>query len=151
MLQMASNIKNSMDTPDKKAHILVVDDDPTNRRLFGALLARAGYEPLYASDGAEGREMTRRLHPDLVLLDLNMPVMDGWQTAERLKNEPHAGTAQIPIVFLTNEDLSQEAQKLVKEYGVADYIQKGVDNEEFIARIKKVLDTTQKTETPEKP
>jgi CheY-like chemotaxis protein len=136
-----------MDTIEKKVHILVVDDDPTNRRLFGALLARAGYEPLYAKDGAEGREMTRRLQPDLVLLDLNMPVMDGWQTAERLKNEPHAGTAQIPVVFLTNEDLSQEAQKLVKEYGVVDYIQKGVSNEEFIARVKKVLEIVPKPET----
>lgn len=136
-----------MDTIEKKVHILIVDDDPTNRRLFGALLAREGYEPLYAKDGAEGREMARRFQPDLVLLDLNMPVMDGWETAERLKNEPHAGTAQIPIIFLTNEDLSTEAQKLVKEYDVADYIQKGVTSEEFIVRVKKVLDAVPESET----
>jgi len=147
---LEDKIKNIMDTTEKKTHILIADDDPTTRKLFGALLARAGFEVWYAKDGAEAREMARRLQPDLILLDLNMPVMDGWQTAERLKNEPHSVTVNIPIVFLTNEDLSIEGQKLVKEYGVLDYIQKGVGNEEFILRVKKVLETIRKAEIPGK-
>ncbi len=120
-------------------HILVVDDDPTTRRLFGSLLARAGYEVIYGKDGNDGREMARRFQPDLILLDLNMPVMDGWETANRLKNEPDSITKKIPIVFLSSEDLSIEAQKAAKEMGVVDYMQKGVSNEEFIERVKKVL------------
>ncbi len=120
-------------------HVLIVDDDPTTRMLFGALLARAGYEVLYAKDGNDGREMARRLLPDLILLDLNMPIMDGWETADRLKNEPDSTTKQIPIAFLSSEDLSIEAQKAAKELGVVDYLQKGMSNEDFIARVKKIL------------
>lgn len=122
-------------------HILVVDDDPITRRLFGALLARAGFEVLYAKDGNEGREMARRFMPDLVLLDYNMPVMDGIQTAMKLKKEPGTLNANTPIALLTNEDVSVEALKMIKEIGVADYIQKGVSNEEFIERVKKILDS----------
>jgi CheY-like chemotaxis protein len=125
-------------------HILIADNDPATRKLFGALLARAGFEVLYAKDGNEGREMARRFQPDLILLDLNMPVMDGWETADRLKNEPNSVTVNIPIAFLTSEDLSIEAQKNAKEFGVIDYIQKGVSNEEFIERVKKILDTAPK-------
>ena len=126
-------------------HILIVDDDPTTRRLFGSLLARAGYEVLYGKDGNEGREMARRLRPDLILLDLHMPVMDGMETAGRLAHDPDPIVAKIPIVLLTSEDLSIEAQKAAKELGVMEYMQKGVSNEEFIERVKKILDTTQKT------
>jgi CheY-like chemotaxis protein len=134
-----------MENPIKK-HILIVDDDPQTRRLFGALLAKAGFEVWYAKDGNEGREMARRLQPDLILLDVNMPVMDGLETANRLKNEPGSITANIPIIFLTNDDLSIEAQKSIKELGVLDYMQKGVSSEEFIERVKKAFLTT-----PQKP
>ena len=75
----------------------------------------------------------------LILLDLNMPIMDGWETADRLKNEPDSTTKQIPIAFLSSEDLSIEAQKAAKELGVVDYLQKGMSNEDFIARVKKIL------------
>ncbi|MEK7073491.1 MAG: response regulator [Patescibacteria group bacterium] len=126
-------------------HILIVDDDPTTRRLFGSLLARAGFEVLYGKDGNEGREMARRLRPDLILLDLHMPVMDGMETADRLTHDPDPLVAHIPIVLLTSEDLSIEAQKAAKELGVVEYMQKGVSNEEFIERVKKILETTQKT------
>ena len=128
----------------KGKHILIVDDDPTTRRLFGALLSRAGFEVLYAKDGNDGRDMARRLRPDLILLDLNMPVMDGIETADRLKRDPDPATANIPIALLTSEDLSIEAQKAASELGVTDYMQKGLDNEEFIKRIKKILDAAQK-------
>jgi CheY-like chemotaxis protein len=116
--------------------------------LFGALLARAGYEVLYAKDGNDGREMARRTLPDLILLDLNMPIMDGWETANRLKNEPDATTKNIPIAFLSSEDLSIEAQKAAKELGVVDYLQKGMSNEDFIARVKKILPPPPETATP---
>ncbi|MDO8303929.1 MAG: response regulator [Sedimentisphaerales bacterium] len=128
-----------METPKTIKHVLIADDDPTTRMLFGSLLARAGYEVLYAKDGNDAREMARRLQPDLILLDLNMPIMDGMEVATRLKTEPKSVNINTPIAFLTNEDLGIEAQKMIKELGVADYIQKGVSNEEFIARVKKLL------------
>lgn len=120
-------------------HVLIADDDPATRMLFGSLVARAGFEVLYAKDGNEAREIARRFTPDLILLDLNMPIMDGWEVATRLKTEPNSVNKDTPIAFLTNEDLSIEAQKIAKELGIIDYIQKGVSNEEFIERVKKIL------------
>jgi CheY-like chemotaxis protein len=126
-------------------HILIIDDDSTTRRLFGGLLARAGYEVLYAKNGEEGREVARRLHPNLILMDMNMPGgEDGMKTADRIKNELGSPTADIPIVLLTNNDLPLEMLKWMKEFGVTEYIQKGIGNEEFIERVKNILDTLQK-------
>lgn len=118
-------------------HILIIDDDPLIRRLFGAKLASAGFEVLYASDGHTGREMARRFLPDLILLDIRMPKADGFEIAGRLKQEPR--TNDIPIVFLTHQDFSIEAEKAVKERFVVDYIHKGIDLNEFIKRIKKII------------
>lgn len=122
-------------------HILIIDDDPASRRLFGGLLGRAGYEVIYAKNGEEGRETARRFHPDLILMDMNMSGgEDGLKTSNRIKNEPNSPTKDIPIVLLTNNDLPVEMDKWMKEFGVMDYIQKGVGNEEFIERVKKILD-----------
>jgi DNA-binding response OmpR family regulator len=123
-------------------HILIIDDDPTTRRLFGSLLGSAGYEVIYAGAGELGREMARRFHPDLILLDINMPGEDGFKTADSIKNEPGSPAADVPITFLTNADLSIEAQHWMKDVGVTNYIQKGVSNEEFIVRVKKILEET---------
>ncbi|MDP3970175.1 MAG: response regulator [bacterium] len=131
-------------------HILMIDDDPIIRRLFGSLLGKAGFEVMYAKNGEEGREMARRLHPDLILLDINLTGEDGYKTADRIKNEPNSTAKDIPVVFFTNMDLPIEMLKLMKEIGVSDYIHKGIDNEEFIERVKKILDITpeSKSKTP---
>lgn len=127
-----------MDTPQKKVHILIIDDDETMRRLYGSLLAKAGYEVLYSPDAIQGRELARRFQPDLILMDLNMPGEDGIKASSRLRNEPE--TAHISIALLTNADLSIEAEKWMGEIAIEDYIQKGVSNEEFIKRVKNILD-----------
>ena len=128
----------------EKKHILIIDDDETMRRLFGSLLGNAGYEVLYAKDGDQGRETARRLHPDLILLDINMPGKDGYKTADSIKNEPSSPAANIPIVFITNADLPIESLNWMKEFGVTDYIHKGVSNEEFVERVKKIIDAVKK-------
>lgn len=121
---------------DKK-HILIIDDDDMLRRLFGGVLTTAGFEVIYAANGDEGRETARRLQPDLILLDIRMPGSDGYTIARRLREEKE--TANIPVVFLTNEDLSLEAEKAAKEVFVKDYIHKSIDLNEFVAKIKKIL------------
>lgn len=129
-----------MDDPVIK-HILIVDNDPMSRRLFGSLLGNAGYEVIYAKNGEQGREMARRLHPDLILMDINMPGgEDGFKTAYRIKKEPNSPASDIIIVFLSNADLPIETQKWMTEFGVTDYIQKGVSNEEFVERVKNILE-----------
>jgi len=118
-------------------HILIIDNDPMIRRLFGGVLANAGFEVLYSQDGNEGREIARRMQPDLILLDIRMPDTDGYVIARRLREEPK--TSHIPVIFLTNEDISAEAEKAMKELWVKDYMHKSIDLKEFIKRIKKVL------------
>jgi len=127
-----------MVTSSKKIHILIIDDDEVMRRLYGSLVAKIGYEVIYSPDAIQGRELARRFQPDLILMDMNMPKEDGMTASGRLKNEKE--TAHIPVVLLTNDDLSIEAEKWMKESLIDDYIQKGVSNEVFIERIKKIVD-----------
>lgn len=121
-------------------HILIIDDDPMMRRLFGGLLGSAGYEVIYAENGYEGREMARRLHPDLILLDYNMPGIDGLKTAQSIKNEPTSPAKDIPIVLLTNEDMPIEVTRWCEEFGIIYYIHKGVGNKAFIEQINKIFE-----------
>ena len=122
----------------KKVHILIVDDDPVMRRLFGGKLVILGYEVIYANDGNEGREVARRLHPDLILMDERMPIMDGLEASGRLKEEDQ--TKDIPIILFTNEDLSIEAQKMAKDIGIDDYIHKSSDFSKLKDIIRRVLE-----------
>jgi DNA-binding response OmpR family regulator len=121
----------------KQIHILLIDDDETLLRLFGGDLQKAGFEVLYAHDGNEGRETARRLQPDIILLDLTLPIMDGYEVTDRLKAEKP--TKHIPIIILTSTDMSQESEGLLKQQGVDDYIHKSVQDEELVERVKKVL------------
>lgn len=124
--------------PSSGKHILIIDDDEMLRRLFGGKLALSGFEVLYSDNGDDGREMARRFQPDLILLDIRMSGNDGYVIAGRLKEEPQ--TAKIPVVFLTNEDLSIEAVKAIKELGVSEYIHKSIDLNEFVEKVKKILE-----------
>lgn len=123
---------------ERKIHILLIDDDQPLRQLFGAKLASAGYEVLYGGDAESGRELARRAKPDLILLDIRMPGTDGFTIAKAMREEKE--TKGIPIIFLTNDDFSSEAKQWVQEMYAADYIHKSVDLNEFIERIKKVLE-----------
>jgi DNA-binding response OmpR family regulator len=124
---------------DKKPHILLIDDDETVQRLFGAKLSKEGFEPIYAHDGDSGREMARRLLPNLILLDLRMPNVDGYEIARLLKTEKE--TKDIPLALFTNEDLAMEAQKWMKDIGVIKYFHKSMDLNEFISEVKKIVYT----------
>ncbi|PIR97488.1 MAG: hypothetical protein COT91_01195 [Candidatus Doudnabacteria bacterium CG10_big_fil_rev_8_21_14_0_10_41_10] len=122
---------------ESKHHILLIDDDPVIQRLMGAKLSKAGYEVLYANDSPTGREIARRLQPALILLDIRMPNEDGFAVARRLHEEEP--TKDIPIIFLTNEDLSREGEQWAKEKWVVDYFHKSIDPDEFIERIQKIV------------
>ncbi len=130
-----------MPTLQKKVHVLIIDDDEVMRRLYGSLVAKIGYEVIYSPDSIQGRELARRFQPDLILMDLEMPLEDGLKASSRLREEKE--TAHIPIALLTNTDLSIEAEKWMKKISIEDYIQKGVSNEEFTKRIKNIIEKKQ--------
>ena len=116
--------------------LLVVDDVQTNVLLLKALLGKEGYGILVANNGQEALEVIRNENPDLILLDVMMPGMDGFEVAERLKSEEFR--CEIPIIFLTALD---DTQSIVNGFklGVGDFISKPCRKEELMVRIKHQL------------
>jgi PAS domain S-box-containing protein len=104
------------------AKILVVDDRVENRSFLAKLLGYVGHELLEASDGAEALEVTRQEHPDLVIVDLLMPVMDGYEYVHKLREEPVIGGT--PVIFYTATYLASEAAAIGKMCGVEHILQK---------------------------
>lgn len=117
----------------KKETILVVDDTPSNLSVLFAFLERADYEVLVVGNGQAALESVKRRPPDLILLDIMMPVMDGYETCDRLKADP--ATKDIPVIFMTAlNDVVDEVKGFTQ--GAVDYITKPVRMERVLARIK---------------
>ena len=115
-------------------HILVVDDDKNTRRLFRAVLENAGYTVSAASDGAEALELMDGEHIDLVVLDIMMPHMDGYEFTKALREVEN----NLPILMVSAKQLPEDKKKgfLV---GTDDYMTKPIDEEEMLLRIKALL------------
>jgi two-component system sensor histidine kinase/response regulator len=120
-----------------RSHVLVVDDIPKNLQVVGTMLRNAGYELMPATSGADALEGVRVQLPDLILLDLMMPDMDGLEVCRRLKADPL--TQPIPVIFLT---ASNEMEHLVKgfEVGAVDYVTKPFNPPELLARVRTHLE-----------
>lgn len=116
-----------------KGRVLVVDDDRTLLRLMREALSKADYEVLTASNGIDALQELYARQPDLVILDVMMPRMDGWETAGRIRQ-----VSQVPIIMLTAKD--EESDKLKGfERGVDDYVTKPFSFAEMLARVHAVL------------
>ena len=120
----------------KKTLILVVEDYPDTQDLLRLLLERVGYEVIAAADGLEGLEKARQQRPDLILLDLAMPELDGWATARRLKADPQ--TAAIPLVAVTAFTLPGDKREALAA-GCDGYIGKPFRAAEFAAEVAAFL------------
>lgn len=118
--------------------ILVVEDDKHTRRLMEAVLERYGYEPIPAADGVEALEILDRKHVDLILLDVMMPRMDGYEFTNTLRQ----GGCTIPILMVTARE-TQDDKKRGFIIGADDYMVKPVDEEEMILRIAALLRRSQ--------
>ena len=117
--------------------VLVVDDQQANVRMVGALLTRAGYTVLPALSGAEGLETARGSKPDVVLLDMKMPGMDGFEVLRQMRMD--AGTRDLPVIFLTADS---DRENLIRAFaaGAIDYITKPFVAEELLARVHTHID-----------
>jgi sigma-B regulation protein RsbU (phosphoserine phosphatase) len=116
--------------------ILIVDDSEDSRRLLSAFLKREGFQLQEAADGANVLEICREQQPDMILLDVVMPIKDGYQTCKELKDNPE--TENIPVIFLSAKDDSSDKVKGL-QLGAVDYITKPFDKAEVIARVKTQL------------
>ena len=116
--------------------VLVVEDDPPLRRMIGMFLRAAGYRVCAAEDGPSGLALTRDERPDLVLLDLMMPGLDGWEVLRRIKGD--ARTAAIPVLVLTasvDPPLTERALRL----GATRVLAKPIDSRVLVEHVDAVL------------
>jgi DNA-binding response OmpR family regulator len=114
----------------KRASVLVIDDDADIRGLLRELLGRAGYEVVDSSNGREGLRALYGSAPDLVLLDVSMPEMDGWQTLERIRD-----VSEVPVIMLTARTAELEKVRGLKA-GADDYVTKPFGRQELLARVE---------------
>ncbi len=118
---------------NNRAHVLVVDDDPDIRGLVKELLERQGYGVSEASNGKEALRALYATPPDVVLLDVSMPELDGWQTLERIRD-----LSDVPVAMLTARAAELEKVRGLKA-GADDYITKPFGRQELLARIEAML------------
>lgn len=123
-------------SPDRPPKLLLVDDEEEVRASVGEYLTSEGYEVVEAEDGEEALAKSFTEKPDLVLLDLRLPKLDGYQVCQTLKGNPI--TSVIPIIMLTALNATSQKVKGI-EYGADDYIEKPFDLEELGARVKMVM------------
>ena len=119
--------------------ILVVEDDPMNRDMLARRLAWEGYQIQTANNGRQAVEMASLEHPDLILMDVGIPLLNGWQATSQLKSRPD--TSGIPIIILTAYALTEDRQKSISS-GCDDYETKPINFEHLLGKMRRCLDRT---------
>lgn len=119
------------------ARVLIADDDAAVRRLLSAVLRPRGHTIIEAGNGEQALELAGSAHPELILSDLLMPAMDGYELVRRLRTEP--GTARTPVIFLTAEYDLADASELARAAGVSQVLQKPCKPAEVLAAVDRAL------------
>jgi two-component system, cell cycle response regulator DivK len=118
------------------AKILIVEDNEMNRDMLSRRLIRRGYEIVMAVDGEQGLAAAKTEGPDLILMDMSLPVIDGWEATRRLKAEPQ--TRGIPVIGLTAHAMAGDREKVI-EAGCDDYDTKPVELSRLLQKIEALL------------
>ncbi len=118
------------------AKVLIVEDNEMNRDMLSRRLIKRGYEVVIAVDGKQGVDMAGSECPDIILLDMSLPVMDGWEAAKHLKGSE--ATKPIPIIALTAHAMAGDREKSI-EAGCDDYDTKPVDIKRLTAKMEELL------------
>jgi adenylate cyclase len=130
----------------EESTVLVIDDLPQNTRLLDAILTPRGYRVVTAGSGEEGLRLLREEQPDLVLLDILMPEMDGYEVCRRIREEP--ATAFLPVVMITASGDQEKRRAL--ETGADDFVTKPFDQTELLARVRSLVRIKQHHDTIER-
>jgi CheY-like chemotaxis protein len=118
------------------AKILLVEDNEMNRDMLSRRLVKRGYDVVIAVEGEQGVALARTDSPDLVLMDMSLPVLDGWEATRRLKSDP--ATRQIPIIALTAHAMAGDREK-AREAGCDDFDTKPVELPRLLSKIEGLL------------
>jgi two-component system cell cycle response regulator DivK len=116
--------------------ILLVEDNEMNRDMLSRRLARKGYEVSIAVDGQQGIEMAQSTAPDVILMDMSLPVLDGWEATRQLKNSD--ATRHIPVIALTAHAMSGDRERAL-EAGCDDYDTKPIELTRLLEKIESML------------
>jgi CheY-like chemotaxis protein len=116
--------------------ILLIDDNEPNRQFLSRRLSRRGYEVILAEDGVAGIEMAKAEKPDLILMDMNMPRLDGWEATRQIKADPSIST--VPVIGLTAYAMVGDRERAI-DAGCAEYHTKPVEFDKLLAQIEALL------------
>lgn len=116
--------------------ILIIEDSPSQTQMLKQLLSKHGYETSTAGDGKEGLEKVKLIKPDLVLLDIVMPDMNGFQVARQITQNPK--NAHIPVIVVSTKSMATD-KLWAKRQGASDYVTKPVNEEELMSKIRQHL------------
>jgi two-component system, cell cycle response regulator DivK len=124
------------------AKVLLVEDNEMNRDILFRRLSRRGYVVVFAVNGQQGVEMARSEQPDIILMDMSLPVMDGWEATRRLKSDN--AIRNVPLIGLTAHAMSGDHEKALAA-GCDDYDTKPVELDRLIEKIERLLSQRQKS------
>src|SRR5271155_657486 len=118
--------------------VLLVEDNEMNRDMLSRRLVRRGFQVVFAMDGQQGIDLARSERPDIILMDMSLPVIDGWEATRRVKAD--AATRSVPVIGLTAHAMSGDREKAI-EAGCDDYDTKPVELDRLIGKIERLLGT----------
>ncbi|MGH8513556.1 MAG: response regulator [Gammaproteobacteria bacterium] len=118
------------------AKVLLVEDNEMNRDMLCRRLARRGFEVVFAMDGQNGLDLACSERPDIILMDMSLPVMDGWEATRRVKSDD--ATRHVPVIALTAHAMSGDHDKALAA-GCDDYDTKPVEIDRLIGKIERLL------------
>ncbi|MGD0150048.1 MAG: response regulator [Xanthobacteraceae bacterium] len=118
--------------------VLLVEDNEMNRDMLSRRLTRRGFEVIFAVDGQQGVDLARTERPDIILMDMSLPVLDGWEATRRVKADD--ATRSVPVIGLTAHAMSGDRERAI-EAGCDDYDTKPVELDRLIGKIERLLST----------
>ena len=118
--------------------VLLVEDNEMNRDMLSRRLIRRGFQVVFAVDGQQGIDLARSERPDVILMDMSLPIIDGWEASRRLKADD--ATRSVPVIGLTAHAMSGDREKAI-EAGCDDYDTKPVELDRLIGKIERLLGT----------
>ena len=118
------------------AKVLLVEDNEMNRDMLSRRLIRRGFEVVFAMDGQQGVDLARSERPDIILMDMSLPVIDGWEATRRVKADD--ATRSVPVIGLTAHAMAGDREKAI-EAGCDDYDTKPVELDRLIGKIERLL------------
>lgn len=131
-------METTVQNPGKQRKVLIVEDNERNLKLFRLIINSLGYETFSARNGEEGVRMAKEIGPDLILMDIQMPVMDGITAMDNIRADEK--TKDIPVIALTSYAMRGDRERFL-QHGFTDYIAKPVGKDSLIGAVKKILET----------